>query len=220
MRCDLIDLGIVDYTFADGIQADVLNDVKNGGRDSTLIITEFFPVYTIGRNGSLDNLLVTPEFLKDSGISYFKTVRGGDITFHGPGQLVVYPILNLAYFQKDINWFLRALEEVIIRLLLGYGIKAGRKTGLTGVWAGGGKIASIGISVSKWVTSHGISLNANNDLSFFDFINPCGIKNCPVASIAELNGSPVDMGGLKREFTEQFKIIFGVKECLYSGCRN
>lgn len=212
MKFQVVDLGLVEYGFANRIQSQILNEVKSNAREGVLIFAEFFPVYTIGRCGSLNNLLVSPDFLKEKGVGIYNVNRGGDITAHNPGQLVVYPIFNLSALKKDLNWYLRSLEEVIINLLLKYGIYSQRKNGLTGVWVGDKKIASIGIAVSKWVTSHGISLNVNNDLTLFDFINPCGMKNCRITSISELKGCPIDMKSLKTEFIEQIKIIFGLKQ--------
>jgi lipoyl(octanoyl) transferase len=209
MKCEIVDLGLVRYDFANYIQLGLAGEVKDNLRDGSLLFCEFFPVYTIGRNGSDNNFLVSLDFLKKKGIDCRKVDRGGDVTFHGPGQLIIYPIFNLAYLKKDIHWYLRKLETVIADVLSGYGIYAGRKNGLTGVWLDGKKIASIGVAVSRWVTYHGIALNVNNDLSYFDFIHPCGIKDCRMTSVAKLKGTHIDMNKLKRQFMEQFKNAFG-----------
>lgn len=211
MKCEILDLGLVNYNFAGIIQSRILGEVKSGLKEGVLILCEFLPVYTTGRSAKGANLLVSLDFLKKSGISYCRAERGGDITFHSQGQLVVYPLFNLSLLKKDINWYLRSLEDVIVKTLLKYGICAGRKEGFTGVWVDAKKIASIGIAVSRWVTYHGLSLNANNDLSYFDFINPCGIKDCRMTSISKLKGSPVDMGKLKAGVIEQFKARFGLE---------
>lgn len=212
MKCEILDLGLVRYNFARITQSRIVEDVKTGKKEAVLILAEFFPVYTMGRRGSLDNLLVSLDFLKKSSIDYYEVERGGDITFHNPGQLVIYPIFSLALLKKDLNWYLRSLEEVIIKgLFLAYGIQPRRKKGFTGVYVENKKIASIGIAVSKWVTSHGISLNVNNDLSFFGFINPCGIKDCKITSLSELIGGYVDIAELKDELLKQFENIFGLE---------
>jgi len=211
MMFDILDLGLVKYDYADGIQRGILEEVKTNIRKDTLILAEFFPVFTKGRKGSMDSLLVSADFLKEMRIDFQAVDRGGDITFHNPGQLIAYPIFNLSGIKKDLEWYLRTLEEIIIRTLLEYGICAGRKAGFTGAWVGDKKIASIGIGVSRWVSYHGISVNVNNDLSFFDFINPCGIKDCRMASVSELKGASVDMDEFKKGLTGQFEIVFGIK---------
>lgn len=208
MICEVLDLGLVDYEFAEAQQRRIFEAVKTGAFKDTLVLAEFLPVYTIGRSGSLGNLLVSGDFLNKKGIKVHRIGRGGDITAHNPGQLVVYPIFDLARFRKDLNWYIRSLEEVIIRLLEGYRVFSGRKAPFTGVWAGGAKIASIGISVSRWVTSHGLSLNVNNDLSIFDYINPCGQKDCEITSLSGLTGDFIDMAGLKQRLINQFEGIF------------
>lgn len=211
MKCEILDLDLVNYNFAGCIQSSLLGEVKAGLKEGALILCEFFPVYTLGRNGHDTNLLVSLDFLKKSGIDYCRTERGGDITFHSPGQLVVYPVFNLSFLKKDIDWYLRSLEEVIGGVLLEFGICPRRKDGLTGVWVGAAKIASMGIAISRWVTYHGLSLNVNNDLSYFDFINPCGIRHCRMTSISELRGGSIDMPGLKTKVIEKFKAVFGLK---------
>jgi len=211
MKCEILDLGLVKYSYADDTQRGILEGIKTNTMENTLILAEFFPVFTKGRKGSLDNLLVSVDFLKEKGIDFCAADRGGDITFHNPGQLIAYPIFNLSNIKKDLAWYLRTLEEVIIKTLLKYGVCAGRKAGFTGAWVGDKKIASIGIGVSRWASYHGLSVNVNNDLSYFDFINPCGIKNCRMASVSELKGAVVNMDEFKNELVRQFKTIFGIK---------
>lgn len=211
MRCEVLDLGLVRYNAANQIQFSILEKVKSEAKENTIILAEFFPVYTIGRKGSLDNLLVSSGFLNNMGIECCNATRGGDITFHGRGQLVAYPIFNLSCMKKDLNWYLRSLEEVVINVLSDYGIYAGRKIGLTGVWVQDEKVASIGIAVSRWTTYHGLSLNVNNDLSFFDFINPCGIKDCKMTSISKLKDQIINMHELKNKLIEQFERVFGLE---------
>jgi lipoyl(octanoyl) transferase len=139
----------------------------------------------MGRNGHHENLLASDEILDRAGIEFFPTDRGGDVTYHGPGQLVGYPILDLRDWQRDVGAYVRALEQTIIDTLAGYGIAAGRIPKLTGVWAGDGKIAAIGVHLSRWVTSHGFALNVATDLSYFQYIVPCGLTR-PVTSMAAL----------------------------------
>ena len=240
MTYKVLDLGLVDYTAANDIQIEILKKVKTGGCENVLILAEFLPVYTMGRKGAMDNLLVSLDFLTKNGIKFYNTNRGGDITAHNPGQLIVYPVFNLAFLRKDLNWYLRSMEAIVIELLLGYSIRGVRKPGLTprqqaplvkagmneagsgfasavkpdsftGVWVSDEKISSIGIAVSRWTTYHGLALNVNNDLSLFDFINPCGIKNCGVTSIAKLKGRPVDMYELKERLIEAVERSFGIE---------
>lgn len=211
MRCELLDLGLVSYGAAEAAQLKTLGEVKAGFKEAALIFAEFFPVYTIGRSGSLENILVSREFLDRQGIRSLKVNRGGNVTLHNPGQLVVYPVFNLAFLKKDIGWYLRSLEEVIIGALSRFGIHSERKKDRTGVWMKGDKIASIGIAVSKWVTYHGIALNINNDLSYFDYINPCGIKGCRMTSVAKLIGPDIDIEDVKTEMVKQFELVFGME---------
>lgn len=211
MRCEVLDLGLVEYLVASNIQHKILEEVKSNFIDGALILAEFHPVYTIGRKGSLSNLLVSSDFLSENGIGLYETGRGGDVTVHSPGQLVAYPIFDLSLLKKDLGWYLRALEGVVISALAENGIEADRRKGLTGVWVEDKKISSIGIAVSRWITYHGLSLNVNNDLSLFDYINPCGLKGCGVTSISKIKGGPVPVEGLKRALVKKFEEIFGVK---------
>ena len=145
------------------------------------------PTITIGRNGDKSNLLISEKLLRQKNIDYFEVTRGGDITFHGPGQIVCYPIINLNNHIKDVHKYLRTLEQILIELLLDFDIKARRIEGLTGVFVKRSKIASIGVGMKRWVTYHGLSLNINTDLSYFDLIVPCGLNNNPVTSIKSWN---------------------------------
>jgi len=211
MDIRVIDLGFVDYMVGDAAQREALREVKDGSAGSALILAEFIPVYTIGRTGSTGNLFVSKDFLEKKGIKVYNINRGGDITVHSPGQLVVYPVIDLGRLRKDIAWYLRSLEQVVINVLSEYSIEGARRPGLTGVWVQDKKVSFIGIAVSKWVSYHGFSLNINNDLSFFELINPCGIKDCPVTSIAALTGRAIDSNELKSGLIRNFKKIFGGK---------
>ncbi len=182
-----------------------------------LLFCEHPPVYTIGKSGSLDNLLYSKEEMKEKGIQFFPTNRGGDITFHGPGQIVGYPILDLDKLKTDIGWYLRNIEEAIILTLADYGIKAGRSKGETGVWLDADldgrerKICAIGVRCSRWVTMHGFAFNVNTDLGYFDGIIPCGIVNKQVTSLQKETGKHMNMKEVKEKLTENFLQVFNLE---------
>jgi lipoate-protein ligase B len=158
-----------------------------------LLLLEHQPVVTIGRNGKSSNLVAPESFLKSKGIDLVWTDRGGDITYHGPGQLVGYLIVDLKGLHHDVHRFVREIEEGIIRAARWWGIEAQRNPGKTGVWVGGRKLASIGLKASHWVSMHGFALNISTDLRAFDLIVPCGIPDCRMVSIRELVGHPIDL---------------------------
>ncbi|MCH7494668.1 MAG: lipoyl(octanoyl) transferase LipB, partial [Candidatus Marinimicrobia bacterium] len=172
-----VELGSVPFETALKIQLQLMNDKKNGMEEDYLLTVEHPHTYTIGVTGSLENLLVDEEYLNSNGIKLQHIRRGGDITYHGPGQLVAYPILNLNNYYKDLHRYLRDLEEVLISTVKHFGIVAGRKNRLTGIWVGEEKLASIGIKMSKWITMHGTALNVSTDLSYFDNIISCGVRD-------------------------------------------
>jgi lipoyl(octanoyl) transferase len=182
-----------------------------------LLFVEHPPVYTLGKSGHIENVLIDAEKMQERGAEFFRTNRGGDITFHGPGQIVGYPILDLELFYKDIGRYLRSLEEVIIRLLASYGIQGDRSPGETGVWIEPGvkgrerKICAIGVRCSRWVTMHGFALNVNTDLSYFGDIIPCGIQDKQVSSLAKELGRSVPVEEVKEGLKKQFSIVFGVE---------
>lgn len=179
-----------------------------------LLFVEHPPVYTLGKSGDPAHVLLTEENLAARGIEYFKTNRGGDITYHGPGQLVGYPILDLEHFYTDIGRYLRNVEEVVIRTLADYGLKGDRSAGETGVWLDpqklgrARKICAIGVRSSRWVTMHGFALNVNTDMDYFNFIIPCGIVGKQVTSLEKELGSPVDMAEVKQRVRHHFEAIF------------
>ena len=179
-----------------------------------LLFVEHPPVYTLGKSGNIDNVLLSEENLKARGIEFFRTNRGGDITFHGPQQIVGYPILDLERFYTDIGRYLRNIEEVIIMTLKEYAIDAGRSPGETGVWIDGDikgkerKICAIGVRSSRWITMHGFALNVNTDLGYFNFIIPCGIQNKQVTSIQKELGSFVDIEEVKEKVKRNFERVF------------
>ena len=182
-----------------------------------LLLTEHNPVYTLGKSGKKEHILISPEVMEEKGIEYFHINRGGDITFHGPGQLVGYPILDLEKFGTDIGKYLRNLEEVIIRTIAHFGLKGDRSKGETGVWLDPDqpgkerKICAMGIRCSRWITMHGWALNVNTDLSYFGHIVPCGIQNKQVTSIKKELGYEVPMGHVKKVLLREFAEVFGVE---------
>ena len=178
-----------------------------------LLFVEHSPVYTIGKSGNMDNVLLSEQDLKARGIDFFRTNRGGDITFHGPQQIVGYPILDLEKFYTDIGKYLRNIEEVIILTLKEYGIEAGRSAGETGVWIDAGvkgkerKICAIGVRTSRWITMHGFAWNVNTDLDYFNFIIPCGIQNKQVTSLQKELGRFVDFEEAKELVKKNFESV-------------
>ena len=179
----------------------------SGQIDDQLLLVEHFPVYTLGKNTPKEHLLTK----ESDNISIIQTDRGGDITFHGPGQLVGYPILDLNQYKRSISWYMRELEQLIIDVLKEYDINAGRKKGLTGVWVKGKKIAALGVRISKWVTMHGFSLNINPDLKYYQGIIPCGITEYGVTSMADLlNDDVPNMSEIKYTLVKHFIAIFSV----------
>jgi lipoyl(octanoyl) transferase len=184
-KCRVRELGCIGYAQAFELQQRLVSERKQGLISDHLLLLEHPHVITMGRNGRAENLLASPEILDRAGISFHPTDRGGDITYHGPGQLVGYPILDLREWKRDVGAYVRAIEQVIIDVLSDYAIPARRIPGLTGVWVGERKIAAIGVHISRWVTSHGFALNVHPDLSYFQYIVPCGLTK-PVTSMAEL----------------------------------
>ena len=182
-------LGMIDYKNALELQLSLLEKRKHGEIGDTILLLEHPPTYTIGRKGNIKNLLIDSANLKKRGIHFERVSRGGDITFHGPGQLVGYPIIDLNNFNRDVHRFLRKLEEAIILTLSEFGINGERIPELTGVWVGEEKIASIGVGVKKWITYHGFALNVNTDLTYFDNIVACGIPKVEITSMERKLGT-------------------------------
>ncbi len=204
--CELHELGRIGYGEAFQLQKALVERRKAGQICDQLLLVEHPHVITLGRNGKESNLLAGEEALRRAGISYFETDRGGDITYHGPGQVVGYPILDLREWKRDVVAYVRALEEALIRTLAVFGIRAGRLEGLTGVWVEGKKIAAIGVHISRWITSHGFALNVTTDLSYFQYIVPCGLSR-PVTSMAELGVKP-ESRELVAALVENFSGVF------------
>jgi lipoyl(octanoyl) transferase len=182
-----------------------------------LLFVEHPPVYTLGKSGHMENILISAAEMEEKGIAFYKTNRGGDITFHGPGQLVGYPILDLEKFYTDIGKYLRNLEEVIILTMQEYGIKGERSAGETGVWIDAGmkgkerKICAMGVRCSRWITMHGFAFNINTDLQYFNYIIPCGIQHKSVTSLQKELGRTVDMEEVKLLVRRKFEKVFDVE---------
>ena len=223
------DLGRMDYKSAWDIQEDLLQQnlaikakqrEQEGSSEDTkhyLLFVEHPPVYTLGKSGKIEHVLIDQETREKKGIEFFPTNRGGDITFHGPEQVVGYPILDLEKFYTDIGRYLRSLEEVVILTLANYGIKSGRSPGETGVWIDAEvegkerKICAMGVRCSRWITMHGFAFNINTDLDYFNFIIPCGIQNKQVTSLEKELGRPVSMEEVKERLRQNFATVFNVE---------
>lgn len=179
-----------------------------------LLCVEHPSVYTIGKSGKIENLLVNEAFLQQNAIEFYRNNRGGDITYHGPGQMVIYPILDLEHFFTDLKKYMRFLEEVVIRVLAEYGIKAGRSEGETGVWlhtdipGQSMKICALGVRTSRWVAMHGLALNVNTDLSYFEHIIPCGILDKGVTSMQQELGETIEVSDVFEKFVHHFQEVF------------
>ena len=224
----VIDLGLIEYGAALEVQHRIAAARKAGAIADVLLLCEHPHVITLGRSGKISNLRAPDELLKRMGVSFFETNRGGDITYHGPGQLVGYPILNLAEIRRDVGWYVRSLEESIIRAAAEFGIVSKRVTGCTGVWvdvhveaareveevkqakACEEKLAAIGVHLSRWVTSHGFASNVSTDLRYFDLIVPCGIAGKRATSLEKLLGRRVEMKEAATHITAHFGEIFGL----------
>jgi len=206
--CTWRDLGRIDYAEAFELQRALVDQRKRGEIPDQFLIVEHPHTITLGRNGHMENLLAHGEILDRAGVAFHPTDRGGDITYHGPGQIVGYPILDLREWKRDVVAYVRAIEQVIIDALADFGLKAGRVPGMTGVWVDGAKIAAIGVHISRWVTSHGFALNAATDLSYFQYIVPCGLVK-PVTSMAVLGA-----GAARENVIDRLVFHFGrVFEC-------
>ncbi|MBF88194.1 MAG: octanoyltransferase [Candidatus Marinimicrobia bacterium] len=200
----LLDLDCREYREVWSLQKKMVQSRYRSLIPDTLILVEHYPVYTFGKNSNDNHLLGS----RDNNIPIYHTERGGDVTFHGPGQLVGYPIIDLHNHQKSITWYMRSLEQVIINTLKLYKIIPQRRKGLTGVWVGDEKIAAFGVRLSRWVSMHGFALNVNTDLKFYDGIIPCGIFEYDVTSMAQILGHEMDMTKLKKVLINEFIKLF------------
>ncbi len=208
MRCQVEQLGVLDYAKALQLQQEKVALRKAGAIPDTLLLLEHPHVYTLGRNARRENLLVSSQQLAELGAQVYETDRGGDVTYHGPGQLVGYPILDLTKHRRDISWYMRSLEEVFIGVAGDFGIRAGRLAGSPGVWVGNEKLVAMGVHVSSWITSHGFAFNVNTDLGYFGWIVPCGLRDKGVTSLRKLGGGPVEMGTALERVVKHFGKIF------------
>jgi lipoyl(octanoyl) transferase len=195
--CQIIDLGLIDYAEALALQKRVVAARKADAIEDVLLVCEHPHVITQGRNGKREHLLVSEHVLRQKGMDYYETSRGGDITYHGPGQIVGYPILNLGAIRRDVVWYVRTLEEAMIHATAEFGITAERVAGKTGIWVRAGdteeKLAAIGVHISRWVTSHGFAYNVSTDLRNFDLIVPCGIADRKATSLEKLLGRRIEV---------------------------
>ncbi len=210
------DLGTVGFDEALALQAATLAEIASGRANETVYLLEHPHVFTLGRRGRETNLLSNRD-LDGNKIAVVRINRGGDITYHGPGQLVGYPLLDLRRRRRDLHRFLRDLERCLIRTAAEFGVEAFRREGLTGVWTREGKLASIGVGVRNWITMHGFALNVSTDLRYFGLINPCGIESCPVVSLETVGGGTVSMIQVKRTIRSVFAEIFGASTALSDG---
>src|SRR5579862_2433107 len=209
MLCQVEKLGLIDYAAALELQRRKVAERKTGAIPDTLLLLEHPHVYTLGRNARQENMLASAEFLAARGAQVFPTDRGGDVTYHGPGQLVGYPILDLTQHRRDISWYMRSLEEVFIRVAGDFGAHAGRLPGAAGVWVGDNKLVAMGVHVSRWVTSHGFAFNVSTDLSYFAHIVPCGLHGKGVTSLQHLAGKSVEMETVIEKVLLHFGDVFG-----------
>ncbi|MBI4483839.1 MAG: lipoyl(octanoyl) transferase LipB [Acidobacteria bacterium] len=206
--------GRVDYPVAWAWQKRLVEQRLRGQIPDSLLLLEHPPVFTLGRSASPEHLLADEATLARLGISVFHIERGGDITYHGPGQIVGYPILDLSGHRKDVRWYVRQLEEVLIRALSDFGVHGERQDGRTGVWVGDEKVAAIGVRISRWVTMHGFALNVNTDLSYFRYIVPCGIRDRGVTSLQRCLGSDLALEKVGDAIVDHFEGLFHLKfEC-------
>ena len=201
----------VEYESALALQMKICELKKRGMPEDFLLLLEHPPVITLGRNGNWHNLVVSEEMLQDRGVTRFQADRGGDITFHGPGQLIGYPLLKLEAREKDVHRYMRNLEETVIRTAGDFGSEARREGNLTGVWTDSGKICAMGVHISRWITRHGLALNVNTDLSFYELIVPCGLVGKPVSSMQAVLGRKLDLGNVSRKLAEHFGRVFARK---------
>lgn len=202
-------LGEISYQEALDLQEELVAARRGGTIPDQLLLLEHPHVITLGSSSSQEHLLLSAPEREARGIQLFQAGRGGDVTYHGPGQLVGYPILDLKPDRKDLHRYLRDLEEVLIRALERFGIRGFREEGMTGVWVPGGKVAAIGVRVSSgWITSHGFALNVDPELSYFSSIIPCGIRDKPVTSMAQVLGNPPRMDEVRNEVVREFRHVF------------
>src|SRR3989339_1195953 len=209
---DYCDLGFIDYQQAWDLQKEIFSKRTKDEICDTLFMLEHPHTYTLGKVAEKENLISTNEQLKELGISVYEIYLGGNITYHGPGQIVGYPIIKLSDWKEDTHEYLRALEEVIIKTCDEYGLTTNRNPKYTGVWLGERKIAAIGIKVSRWITMHGFAFNVNTHLSYFGGIIPCGIRDKDVTSLQRELGKEIEIDQVKEKLVKNFQKVFGYAE--------
>ena len=227
-HCLTVDLGLIGYAEAYTLQKRIVAARKAGAIDDVLLLCQHPHVITQGRNGKREHLLAGENVLRQKGVAFYETSRGGDITYHGPGQIVGYPILNLAAIRRDVVWYVRMLEEVMIRASRDFSVLAKREAGKTGIWVGrdknspqsaqrsrsavetAEKLGAIGVHISRWVTSHGFAYNVSTDLRYFDLIVPCGIADRKATSLEKLLGHSVDSHEVAARLTQHFRQVFSL----------
>jgi lipoyl(octanoyl) transferase len=203
-------LGTLAYADGLALQQSLVEERRADRIPDTLLLLQHPHVLTLGvkRDAARSHVVASPELLEARGVDVFEAGRGGDITYHGPGQLVAYPVLDLRPDRQDVHRYVRDLEEVMIRVCADYGLTAGRIAGLSGTWIGDAKVGAVGIRISRWITSHGIALNVTTDLSYFDLIVPCGIADKSVTSLARELGRDVAMSEVEDRFAARFAEVF------------
>ncbi len=210
-KARIFESGQVDYDKARKLQLQLVEQRLAGKVDDTFIFCEHPPTITIGRAGGAANIIASDEKLAAAGVTKYEVERGGDVTFHGPGQQVIYPIVNLEERGRDLHRFMRNLELIVIKFLENYDIKGESVPGKTGVWVGDKKICAIGIAVKRWITYHGLALNLDTDLSYFHLINPCGFESSSVTSLEALLGEAIDKPKVFFELTSAIEEVFGYR---------
>jgi len=217
-ECLVVDLGLIGYERAWDLQKRIVAARKLALIPDVLLLCEHPHVITVGRNGHSEHLLASEQMLRARGVEFHATNRGGDITYHGPGQIVAYPILNLSEIRRDVGWYVRQLEEAMIRTTAEYGITAERREGRTGIWVNvtdtdgipnEEKLGAIGVHISRWVTSHGLAYNVSTDLSFFDLIVPCGIAGKRATSLTRILNRAVEMTDASPKLVRHLGDCFG-----------
>jgi lipoate-protein ligase B len=211
----LVNLGTIPYGDALALQHRLVKVRKRGALNNTLLLLEHPPVFTLGRNANDSNIIALPDLLRQLGIEVFRVERGGDVTYHGPGQLVGYPILDLHNFRLDVGWFVRSMEQMLIGALGDFGIASKRIDKLVGVWldtpGGEAKIVQIGARIEQWITYHGFALNVDPNLAHFELIVPCGISDKAVTSMARVLNQPIEMRAVRERVAARFAEAFGVE---------
>lgn len=210
----LIDLPLSDYREVLNIQETLLAKVAAGREETSLILVEHFPVFTMGNSADPENIKVAQSFLHSQGIECVLTRRGGDITYHGPGQLIAYPIISLRKHALSVPDYVHLLEEVMVQTAASFGVTAHRRAANRGVWCGDKKLGSVGIALKRWTSYHGLALNIDMDMTPFGWINPCGLKNVSVTSLALETGSKISLGKARTALRHAFTKLFGIE--LYS----